>query len=310
MSYMSPEKRDEQTRLMRGRRFGSLKVLDRSEPPDGLNRASVYWKCRCKCGTEIIAVKNQLIRGHRSCGCKANRLSTNITRQPEYRVYKGMPARCKDKQNKNYGGRGIQVCSGYRNSFLRFSEDLGERPSKKHEIDRIDNDGHYSCGRCSECRRKGWTANCGWATRKEQARNRRSNTLVLCRGELRCVAEWADISGIDPALISHRLRDKWPPEEAIFREVYPCGWPLGKPQSEEANKKRSESLRGKYRSYGKGLRIISAFGKTKTLAQWARDTGIAEGTLDGRLRGGMPAEQALSKPTRKYRYITRHRKNP
>jgi hypothetical protein len=71
------------------------------------------------------------------------------------------------------------MCERWRSSFENFIADMGLRPSKSHSIDRIDVNGNYE------------PANCRWATPKEQAQNRRNNTLVLLGGELICVAEAA-----------------------------------------------------------------------------------------------------------------------
>ena len=91
----------------------------------------------------------------------------------EFYVWTGMRARCSNAKSKSYpdyGGRGIRVCSEWQNDFAQFLADMGRRPTPGHSIERLDNDGDY----CPQ--------NCVWATRVEQAKNRRPRAIMTsCR---------------------------------------------------------------------------------------------------------------------------------
>src|SRR5712671_1115879 len=68
--------------------------------------------------------------------------------RPEFTVWTNMNTRCKNPKYWNfkiYGGRGIKVL--YKN-FKEFLLDVGKRPTLKHCIDRINNDGNYEIGNC------------------------------------------------------------------------------------------------------------------------------------------------------------------
>ena len=87
-------------------------------------------------------------------------------KHPLYRIYKDMKNRCYNKNNKDYksyGDRNIIVTENWLGSegFYKFLEDMGEKPSKFHSLDRINNDLGYS------------KENCRWATKLQQTSNRR-----------------------------------------------------------------------------------------------------------------------------------------
>jgi len=93
----------------------------------------------------------------------------------EYVSWIGAKGRCFNTFNNkyhNYGGRGITMCERWHRSFRAFYRDLGQCPPN-HSIDRVNNNGHYSCGKCPQCLQNHWIFNCKWSTPKEQANNRR-----------------------------------------------------------------------------------------------------------------------------------------
>jgi len=129
-----------------------------------------------------------------------------IRNHPLYDLWRAMVDRCHNPRAhgfKNYGGRGIVVCSRWRESFDDFVSDVGERPSRKHSLDRKDNDGNYEPG------------NVRWATRSEQARNTRFNRLLTAFGKTQTAEEWAIETGLPKSTLFNRIRRGWPDEKVI-----------------------------------------------------------------------------------------------
>jgi Staphylococcus phage HNH endonuclease len=143
-----------------GRRYGRLIAIMRVKAP----RTS--WLCRCDCGVEKVVRYSKLKRGQLSCGCL--RRPHGMSYSPEYKSWISMLSRCRSTKGrdwKNYGSRGIAVCEEWQHSFQAFLAHVGLRPTAKHSIDRINNDGNYEPG------------NVRWATADVQANNRRNGAL-------------------------------------------------------------------------------------------------------------------------------------
>jgi hypothetical protein len=190
-----------------GQVFGKLTVTR----PVGRKGGRVVWECRCDCGgVASVAASNLTTGNSTSCGCtrgekhgqaKAGRPSA------EYRTWRHLVERCCNPSCASfahYGGRGIKVCDRWRNSFTAFFDDMGPKPTSKHSIDRIDVNGDYA------------PSNCRWATPKEQARNARSNRVVLVGEEWMPLSAACEQLGLDYFMVHSRLtKYGWSVDEAL-----------------------------------------------------------------------------------------------
>lgn len=137
---------------------------------------------------------------------------------PELMVWHAMVARCHKPGASGYdgyGAKGISVCARWRESPLNFLADMGRRPSDRYSIDRRENAGNYSCGKCSECLEKEWPSNCRWATDEEQIRNSSHARMFTIDGKTQCMLDWAREFNIEYDCLIGRLRRGASIEDAL-----------------------------------------------------------------------------------------------
>ncbi len=169
-----------------GKKYGRLTAIARK----GINvSGNAIWLCECDCGSNVFVSSNNLRSGHtKSCGCLRKELMTKHghnrrnKQTSTYRSWASMIQRCTNPNSarySRYGARNITICKQWM-EFANFLKDMGESPTDRHQIDRVDNDGNY----CKE--------NCRWATRTEQQRNTRRSHVISYGGKTQCLAAWAE----------------------------------------------------------------------------------------------------------------------
>lgn len=175
---------------------------------------------RCSCGVEKQCNDYSVKYGRvSSCGClrtevkfKHGRIKTRT-----YGIWAQMIQRTTNPNKDDYeyyGGRGIQVCDRWRDSFADFLADMGEAPDGM-TLERKDNSGHYEPG------------NVVWATRKAQARNTRRTVNLTHNGETMCVEDWAERLGVKANTLIVRLRRGWSTADTLGTGVRPDGPRVG-----------------------------------------------------------------------------------
>jgi len=201
-----------------GQQFGLWTVIELQPDSTGWDRQVI---CSCQCGTTKPVRVSSIVGGKsKCCGCKSNGRSkskkpTNaiqhgMSRTPTYQSYYSMLARClnpKAHAFDKYGGRGIQVCDKWVSSFQSFLSDMGARPSMKHSLGRINNDGHY----CPE--------NCRWEDDVQQQNNTSQNHFIEVDGDRLTIAQWSRKTGIKMSTIRYRIKKGWPAKEAVSADL-------------------------------------------------------------------------------------------
>ena len=133
-----------------------------------------------------------------------------MSRTTEYQSWVDIKRRCINPNNpcySDYGGRGITICDRWKNSFENFLADMKLKPTPKHSIDRIDNDGDY----CPE--------NCRWSTDVEQNNNRRDNRFITIGCVTLTIAQWSKEMSFGKSVIQDRLKSGWSERDAVLIPV-------------------------------------------------------------------------------------------
>jgi len=156
---------------------------------------SYYGLFKCVCGNKKeILLKNVASGSTVSCGCHHKKVSATMCRKRNidntdhglsnsniYKAYNNMMQRCYNIKNNcyiYYGGRGIRVCDRWKESFVMFMIDMGDKPDIKHTLERVDVNKNYT------------PSNCIWATMKKQANNKRNTIRITIDGKTKSLKEW------------------------------------------------------------------------------------------------------------------------
>lgn len=283
-----------------GIRFGKLVAIK----PCGKKYNRTVWLCQCDCGNEIEVVGTSLSSGNtNSCGC--TKLKHGMFGTRLYNVWHTMKERCYLETQisyKNYGGRGIKVCSEWQEfiPFMEWSYANGfDENAKRGEctLDRIDPNGDY----CPE--------NCRWVSWDIQANNKSTNVFIEYNKVVDTLSNHARKVGLNPVTAESRkingdsvdriFRKKLEPKTLIYkgesykvndfckkfgisrspieRRVLRNGENLEDVLEDVKNNKRKLIIRNrKVFQYDTEMNFIKEWGN---LSEIERETGFKQGTV-------------------------------
>lgn len=189
-------------------------------------KGEILYKCICDCGNYTIASGSNINRNKiKSCGC----LQVEIAKQKkkskykyhdlksEYNTWTTMKRRCYNENDlayKYYGGKGITIYDKWLNDFDSFVEDMGKKPFKNAQIDRIDSDKGY------------YPDNCRWVTPHDNMLNikyhknwgiRKINNTYHVRVTRSYKTRYAKTKDIQKAIA---IRDSWVKEYEDNRTMW------------------------------------------------------------------------------------------
>lgn len=211
---MSIRKRPSNYVDLTGQKFGRLTVIRRSH----FEKDVTWYECQCDCGNICVKRGTDIKRGHtKSCGCLHKRIareqhiSHGESETRLYREWQGMKRRCYNPNEQNYpwyGGKGIKVCSEWKNNFEKFRDWALTHGYADHlTLDRINGSKNYG------------PDNCRWITIQEQQFNKCSNHFLEHNGRKMTVTEWERELGYRSGTIKNRIRLGWSTERILTEPV-------------------------------------------------------------------------------------------
>ena len=199
---------------LKGQKIGRLTILERDYTKP--NAKNAMWRCQCDCGNTTVTAGPNIGKTTFSCGCWVRENNSNLNRThgasktSEFGIWQGIQQRCHNPNNPRYdryGARGIVMCERWRCDFRNFLYDMGARPSPKHSVERINNDGNYEPG------------NCEWALQKVQNRNYSRTNLIEINGEKLCVLDWCNRLNINRDTLYKQAKYEASPSTGGTREA-------------------------------------------------------------------------------------------
>ena len=255
------------------------------------------WTLRCiYCGNIKTTYNGRKYVSHTYkgvCKCQKSLHPAHHTLRSRWNDIKRRCYNQNDKDYKNYGGRGIEVCDEWLKDYHAFEAWALENGFREDlTIDRIDNDGDYS------------PYNCRWTTQREQNKNRRNSKLY----DGMTFPEWCDEHEVDEAPVRRYMRLGFSMEESADLARKEEGRKNIKAIAKEAGI-RIETLE---RRIAKGFSVTEAAsfngncskniyvinGVQKPLAEWCAEYNITVPAVTYRMKKGMSLEEALTKPKR------------
>jgi len=184
----------------------------------GTGKSGSFWLCRCECGKEQEMLHNSIRYGQSTqChGCARGTSKFFFLAQygsecfAERKAYRNARERCilpHHSSFQDYGERGIEFRF---KSIFELLDDIGVKPSKKHSLDRINNDGHYEIG------------NVKWSTRQEQIDNRRNTLKITYEGRTQSVSQWGRELRLEGNLLQNVRQQNCNghnPTDALYRAI-------------------------------------------------------------------------------------------